>query len=159
MCECVSVWCMRRDGARRRPAAAGGRALQSREEGLVFKAHRLLYHSTLGWRVIKKKKKLRGRQSFSHDEKRAMRESFGSREKDTPLVRFVHRDLQCSRSRGRKCSLRLISSLELRLKAGTGHTWTQGWHAPAMVKPVNPSTLGQEWYPTPYTPNPKGCRV
>ena len=25
--------------------------------GLVFKAHRLLYHSTLGWRVIKKKQK------------------------------------------------------------------------------------------------------
>ena len=25
--------------------------------GLVFKAHRLLYHSTLGWREIKKKKK------------------------------------------------------------------------------------------------------
>ena len=25
--------------------------------GLVFKAHRLLYHSTLGFRVIKKKKK------------------------------------------------------------------------------------------------------
>jgi len=25
--------------------------------GLVFKAHILLYHSTLGWRVIKKKKK------------------------------------------------------------------------------------------------------
>ena len=24
--------------------------------GLVFKAHRLLYHSTLGYRVIKKKK-------------------------------------------------------------------------------------------------------
>jgi len=24
--------------------------------GLVFKAHRLLYHSTLGWRVIKKEK-------------------------------------------------------------------------------------------------------
>jgi len=24
---------------------------------LVFKAHRLVYHSTLGWRVIKKKKK------------------------------------------------------------------------------------------------------
>ena len=23
--------------------------------GLVFKAHRLLYHTTLGWRVIKKK--------------------------------------------------------------------------------------------------------
>jgi len=26
--------------------------------GLVFKAHRLVYHSTLGWRVIKKKKKV-----------------------------------------------------------------------------------------------------
>jgi hypothetical protein len=25
--------------------------------GLVGKAHRLLYHSTLGWRVIKKRKK------------------------------------------------------------------------------------------------------
>jgi len=25
--------------------------------GLVFKAHRLAYHSTLGWRVIKEKKK------------------------------------------------------------------------------------------------------
>ena len=25
--------------------------------GLVFKAHRLVYHSTLGWRVIKKKEK------------------------------------------------------------------------------------------------------
>jgi len=25
--------------------------------GLAFKAHRLLYHSTLGWRVIQKKKK------------------------------------------------------------------------------------------------------
>ena len=24
-------------------------------EGLAFKAHRLVYHSTLGWRVIKKK--------------------------------------------------------------------------------------------------------
>ena len=26
-------------------------------DGLVFKAHRLVYHSTLGLRVIKKKKK------------------------------------------------------------------------------------------------------
>ena len=25
--------------------------------GLIFKAHRLVYHSTLGWRVIKKKEK------------------------------------------------------------------------------------------------------
>ena len=29
--------------------------------GLAFKAHRLLYHSTLGLRVIKKKKKLEAR--------------------------------------------------------------------------------------------------
>ena len=28
--------------------------------GLVFEAHRLLYHSTLGLRVIKKKQKIRG---------------------------------------------------------------------------------------------------
>ena len=28
--------------------------------GLVFKAHRLLYHSTLGWRVIKKKEGIAG---------------------------------------------------------------------------------------------------
>ena len=27
--------------------------------GLVFKAHRLVYHSTLGWRVIKKKRRFR----------------------------------------------------------------------------------------------------
>jgi len=35
-------------------------ALAPHEEttlGLVFKAHRLVYHSTLGWRAIKKKKK------------------------------------------------------------------------------------------------------
>jgi len=36
-------------GAERRRLARGG---------LVFKAHRLVYHSTLGSRVIKKKKKL-----------------------------------------------------------------------------------------------------
>ena len=29
--------------------------------GLVFKAHRLVYHSTLGWRVIKKKREVEGR--------------------------------------------------------------------------------------------------
>ena len=27
------------------------------QQVLVFKAHRLVYHSTLGWRVIKKKKR------------------------------------------------------------------------------------------------------
>ena len=27
--------------------------------GLVFKAHRLVYHSTLGWRIIKKKEEER----------------------------------------------------------------------------------------------------
>ena len=31
-----------------------------RVEGWGFKAHRLVYHSTLGWRVIKKKKKVWG---------------------------------------------------------------------------------------------------
>jgi len=30
--------------------------------GLVFKAHRLLYHSTLGLRVIKKKKRVENRE-------------------------------------------------------------------------------------------------
>jgi len=30
--------------------------------GLIFKAHRLVYHSTLGWRVIKKKKEYTGRE-------------------------------------------------------------------------------------------------
>jgi len=35
--------------------------------GLVFKAHRLVYHSTLGWRVIKKKKKNRI-EAFGADE-------------------------------------------------------------------------------------------
>ena len=29
--------------------------------GLVFKAHKLVYHSILGWRVIEKKKKKRRR--------------------------------------------------------------------------------------------------
>jgi len=33
-------------------------ALEDRRGGRVFKAHRLLYHSTLGLRVIKKKKNL-----------------------------------------------------------------------------------------------------
>ena len=31
--------------------------------GLVFKAHRLVHHSTLGWRVVKKKKE-KGRTFF-----------------------------------------------------------------------------------------------
>ena len=34
-----------------------GRKVKRRRGGLVFKAHRLLFHSTLGSRVIKKKKK------------------------------------------------------------------------------------------------------
>jgi len=33
------------------------RNVQRSQDGLVFKAHRLLCHSTLGWRVIKKKQK------------------------------------------------------------------------------------------------------
>ena len=34
--------------------------MQRFRSGLVFKAHRLVYHSTLGLLVIKKKKKYRG---------------------------------------------------------------------------------------------------
>ena len=37
--------------------AEWGRARNWFRGGLVFKAHRLVYHSTLGSRVIKKKKK------------------------------------------------------------------------------------------------------
>ena len=33
------------------------RDVQRFRDGLVCKAHRLVYHSTLGWRVIKKKEK------------------------------------------------------------------------------------------------------
>jgi len=33
------------------------RNVQRYRGGLVFKSHRLVHHSTLGWRVIKKKKK------------------------------------------------------------------------------------------------------
>ena len=39
-----------------RDALASGRAPRPVSGG-DFKAHRLVYHSTLGWRVIKKKKK------------------------------------------------------------------------------------------------------
>ena len=41
------------------PACPSGGTAQAADtairEGLVFKAHRLVYHSTLGWRVMKKK--------------------------------------------------------------------------------------------------------
>jgi len=36
---------------------AGATASAAEQRGLVFKAHRLLYHSTLGLRLIKKKKR------------------------------------------------------------------------------------------------------
>ena len=39
--------------------SCSGRTVQFFRGGLEFKAHRLLYHSTLGSRVIKKKKKKR----------------------------------------------------------------------------------------------------
>jgi len=51
------------DGEGRRPARRAFRVRASVDctrGQLVFKAHRLLYHSTLGSRVIKKKKKTRG---------------------------------------------------------------------------------------------------
>ena len=38
----------------------GGRGSQKLKRfrgGIVFKAHRLVYHSTLGWRVMKKKRR------------------------------------------------------------------------------------------------------
>ena len=38
-------------------ASVGALSAQNSRGGLVFKAHRRLYHSTLGLRVIKKKKK------------------------------------------------------------------------------------------------------
>ena len=40
----------------------GSAGKERRRGGLVFKAHRLVYQSTLGWRVIKKKKKERRRE-------------------------------------------------------------------------------------------------
>ena len=40
------------------------RNVQRFRGGLVFKAHRRLYHSTLGLRVIKKKKKMTWRKTF-----------------------------------------------------------------------------------------------
>jgi len=52
--------CHLHPGASRRPLVSGNalrRNVNRFRGGLVFKAHRLLYHSTLGWRVIKKKKK------------------------------------------------------------------------------------------------------
>jgi len=50
----------RRLEGRRQPEGAAQRVAPVKRfrGGLVFKAHRLLYHSTLGLRVIKKKKKL-----------------------------------------------------------------------------------------------------
>ena len=42
------------------PGIMIGFRVQRFRGGLVFKAHRLVYHSTLGLRVIKKKKKVEG---------------------------------------------------------------------------------------------------
>ena len=55
-----------RDAARRvfRPFQLLRRNVNRFRGGLVFKAHRLVYHSTLDLRVIKKKKKVRGRAVF-----------------------------------------------------------------------------------------------
>jgi len=39
--------------------ASGRRNVKRFRGGLVFKAHRLVYHSTLGLRVIKKRKKIK----------------------------------------------------------------------------------------------------
>ena len=45
------------DGQSERPGRVRRRNVKRFRGGLVFMAHRLLYHSTLGLRVIKKKKK------------------------------------------------------------------------------------------------------
>ena len=45
-----------RNGSNAKPKLVDGAHLMPFRGGLVFKAHRLVYHSTLGLRVIKKKK-------------------------------------------------------------------------------------------------------
>ena len=47
---------------------------EDNERGLVFKAHKLVCHSTLGWRVVKKKKK---RPREPRDPSLLVREAFG----------------------------------------------------------------------------------
>jgi len=46
---------------------AGSYLRLRRDGGLVFKAHRLVYHSTLGWRVIKKKMKKMAHNLFEEE--------------------------------------------------------------------------------------------
>ena len=48
------------------PSSRTPRLVISQKGGLVFKAHRLVHHSTLGWRVMKKKKEWRAAHQPSH---------------------------------------------------------------------------------------------
>jgi len=48
--------------------------------GLVCKAHRLVYHSTLGWRVIKKKEELVDAPAESETRARSLRLNRGKGE-------------------------------------------------------------------------------
>ena len=61
-----------------------GRNVKRFRRGLVFKAHRLLYHSTLGWRVIKKKKTRATRPS---DVRRGLLARMGGVYRGTSLIR------------------------------------------------------------------------
>ena len=56
-CMCHWLWC---GVGGRESGVLLRRNVKRFRGGLVFKAHRLVYHSTLGWRIIKKKKKKSG---------------------------------------------------------------------------------------------------
>jgi len=69
--------------------------------GLVFKAHRLVYHSTLGLRVIKKKKQTRQAPPLLH--RPSQRASERAREKDRARQREIDRARERERERERGC--------------------------------------------------------
>ena len=55
----------------------------------MFKAHRRVYHSTLGWRVIKQKKKLTAISCFQPFPVEAARAAFHQRAQNRPGGRAV----------------------------------------------------------------------
>ena len=59
---CVQIGTRRGGGGHHQRGVRHSRNVGRFRGGLVFEAHRLLYHSTLGSRVIKKKKKTKSRQ-------------------------------------------------------------------------------------------------
>jgi len=64
-------------------------------EGLLFKAHRLVYHSNLGWRLLKKKK----HREVGH---RHLRERARGRERERGRERGRERDKERERERDRE---------------------------------------------------------